>query len=315
MKIIFGPVPSRRLGRSLGVDLTPQKTCNMDCVYCECGKTTNLSNKREKFYKLEEVLSELDDAVNNRGPIDYITLSGSGEPALYSELKELITTIKKRYPSIKFAILTNTSLITDPDVFDAFLEADVVLPSVDSVLNDGFQKVNRPHPDLDLSKILESLLDFRKVFKGQIWMEIFICPGLNDSEKELSALSAYIKKLNPHRVQINTLDRPGAEPWVKPLDVNGFERVLSFFKGINVETISRKLIKSMQPKTQDDNDSDKLLISTLRRRPMTKKDIMALSGWTESKAQSWIESSLDTGLLSSTESANGEKFFSLNIST
>ena len=315
MKIIFGPVPSRRLGSSLGVDLTPRKTCNMDCVYCECGKTTNLSNKREKFYKLEEVLSELDDAVNNRGPIDYITLSGSGEPALYSELKELVTTIKKRYPSIKFAILTNTSLITDPDVFAAFLEADIVLPSVDSVLNDGFQKVNRPHPDLDLSKILESLLDFRKVFKGQIWMEIFICPGLNDSEKELSALSAYVKKLNPHRVQINTLDRPGAEPWVKPLDADGLDRVLSFFKGINVETISRKLIKSMQPKTQDDNDSDNLLISTLRRRPMTKKDIMALSGWTESKAQSWIESSLDTGLLSSTESANGEKFFSLNIST
>ena len=315
MKIIFGPVPSRRLGRSLGVDLTPRKTCNMDCVYCECGKTTNLSNKREKFYKLEEVLSELDDAVSNRGPIDYITLSGSGEPALYSELKELVTTIKKRYPGIKFAILTNTSLITDPDVFDAFLEADVLLPSIDSVLNDGFQKVNRPHPDLDLSKILESLLDFRKVFKGQIWMEIFICPGLNDSEKELNALSAYVKKLNPHRVQINTLDRPGAEPWVKPLDADGFDRVLSFFKGINLETISRKLIKSMQPKTQDDNDSDKLLISTLRRRPMTKKDIMALSGWTESKAQSWIESSLDTGLLSSTESANGEKFFSLNIST
>jgi wyosine [tRNA(Phe)-imidazoG37] synthetase (radical SAM superfamily) len=295
----------------------------MDCVYCECGKTTNLSNNRTNFYKLEDVLSELDNAIKTRSPIDYITLSGSGEPSLYKDLKGLISTVKKKYPNIKFAVLTNTSLISDPDVFSAFLEADIVLPSIDSVLEEGFKKLNRPHPDLDLSGMLSSLLEFRKAFKGLIWLEIFICPGLNDSDEELSALSDYVKKLRPDRVQINTLDRPGTEAWVKPLDAEGFKRVLSFFEGMEVETISRSLIKNMDSKDSKEaqnskdssgsKDSEELLLSTLKRRPLTKKDILVLSGWTESKAGEWIESSLAKGILIQSEAATGDVFFSLNI--
>jgi wyosine [tRNA(Phe)-imidazoG37] synthetase (radical SAM superfamily) len=325
MKIIFGPVSSRRLGRSLGIDLTPYKTCNMDCIYCECGKKTNLTNSRKNFYNLQEVLSELDTAIKDRSPIDYITLSGSGEPSLYKDIKPLISTVKKKYPNIKFAVLTNTSLITDPEVFDAFLEADIVLPSIDSVLEEGFKKINRPHPELNISKILDGLLEFKKVFKGKIWLEIFICPGLNDSEKELNALADYAKKLDPDRVQINTLDRPGVESWLKPLDPEGFDRVTLFFKGLNIETISRKLIKEIEQDIEDSNsnksrdskkildNSEDLLISTLKRRPLTKNDIMALSAWGELKAQKWIEESLLSGILSSKESENGDVFFSLNI--
>ena len=296
--IIFGPVQSRRLGSSLGIDLTPYKTCNLDCVYCECGRTTNLTDKRACFYKVGDVLKEIDDAVNTKGHIDYITFSGSGEPTLYKDIKKLIKEIKKRYPNIKLAMITNSMLLTDKDVFDALLDADVVLPSVDSVLEKGFKKINRPHPDIDLKNVLESLKRFKKVFKGALWVEVFICPGINDTDDELAHLSKYLKELAPDKVQINTLDRPGSESWVKPLDAEGLKKVLRAFDGLPVDVVSRKLQNNdSYPSIGTKKDFDQIL-KTIKRRPLTLKDIISMTGYSEQKVIEWITEQIQKSILS-----------------
>lgn len=239
--IVFGPVNSRRLGRSLGVNLTPHKTCNMDCVYCECGKTTCLTNERKNYYDPDTVLKEIEEAVKKEDHLDFITFAGSGEPSLFKDIKKIVKGIKQKFPHIKLAIITNSTLLTDKDVFDAFLEADVLLPSIDSVIEASFKKMNRPEPSLKLKEILDALLSFKKEYKGELWAEIFVCHGINDTDEELTALRGYLLKLNPDKLQINTLDRHGTEPWVQPLDKKELQRIVSYFKGLNVEPVARKL--------------------------------------------------------------------------
>ena len=238
--VVFGPIKSRRLGWSLGVDLLPHKTCNLDCVYCECGSTTDLTNIRKDFYDPEYVLSQIDDAVLKADKIDYITFSGNGEPSLYKNIKKIVKGIKSRHPEIKVAFLTNSTLFTDRDVYEALLEADIVLPSVDSVLEKGFKLINRPHRDLRLKDIMASLLKFRKDYKGTLWAEVFICPGINDTDEELQALREYLLKLSPDKVQVNSLDRAGAEKWVRPMNSDELKKVLDAFKGLPVEVVARK---------------------------------------------------------------------------
>jgi wyosine [tRNA(Phe)-imidazoG37] synthetase (radical SAM superfamily) len=239
--IIFGPVNSRRLGRSLGVNLTPYKTCNMDCVYCECGETTCLTNERKDYYDPETVLKDISEAIEKDGNIDFVTFAGSGEPSLFKSIKKITKGIKQKFPKVKLAIITNSTLLTNRDVFDAFLEADVLLPSIDSALEEGFKKMNRPHPSLKLSEMLDALLRFKKEYKGEMWAEVFICHGINDTEEELKALKAYLSKLNPERIQINSLDRSATEGWVKKVSSEDLNRVAEEFKGLAkvVEIVSK----------------------------------------------------------------------------
>lgn len=241
-RFIFGPVSSRRLGISLGVDLNPFKTCNLDCVYCECGKTTSLSNDRHSCYKVEDILTELKEAVSNIEKLDYITFSGSGEPTLFKDLGLLIDQIKSNFPAYKIAMLTNATMITHKEVVDALMKCDLVLPSVDSVTEKGFSLINRPHSGLNLSKILLALHDFRKNYKGKFWVEVFIVPGINDTKEELVPLVNYLRGLNPDKVQLNSLDRPGAESWVRPFTQEELQtNILPHFAGLNVEVVARNV--------------------------------------------------------------------------
>ena len=238
--IVFGPVNSRRLGRSLGVNLTPHKTCNLDCVYCECGRTTCLTGDRKNYFDPDAVIKEVVDAANKDGKVDFVTFAGNGEPGLYKDIKKVIRGIKEKLPKVKLAMITNSTLLSDKDVFNAFLEADLVLPSIDSVLPEGFKKINRPHSSVNLSEMLEALLRFKEEYKGEVWAEVFICHGINDTDEELTALRAYLLKLKPERIQINSLDRPGAETWVEKAHSEHLNKVLDRFKDISrVEIVSK----------------------------------------------------------------------------
>jgi len=222
---LFGPVSSRRLGRSLGVDLVPLKTCNYDCVYCECGKTTVATNERQEFIPTGEVLSELSHFLTSSPALDYITFAGSGEPTLSRGIGRAIRFLKERFPAYRIAVLTNSSLLSDPGVRADLLPADVVLPTFSTVINETYHTMHRPVTGNDPALVLDGLLQFRQEYRGEIWLEVFIIPGLNTSDQELAGLRDAISALRPDRVQLNTLDRPGTDDWVRPASPDELARI------------------------------------------------------------------------------------------
>lgn len=224
---LFGPVFSRRLGHSLGIDLVPFKTCTYDCIYCECGATTGMSATRQEFFPVREVLDELDHYLVSSPGLDYITFSGDGEPTLSLSIGEVIRYLRVRYPSYRIAVLTNASLLNDPAVRLDLLSADLVLPTFSTGNEDTFRAIHRPISGITAQSVLEGIIQFRKEFSGKIWLEVFIIPGMNTSDREMGDLRRVISMMGPDRVQINTLDRPGTERWVSPASLLEIERVLS----------------------------------------------------------------------------------------
>jgi len=186
-KYLFGPVPSQRLGLSLGVDLVPKKVCSLNCVYCEVGETTKLTTERKEYVLSEKVKAELQDFMKSRPELDYITFSGSGEPTLNSHIGELIAFVKEHYPDNKVAILTNGTMLSDKKLRRELLAADVVLPSLDAVSQEVFELIDRPHKKIRIADYIQGLIDFREEYKGRIWLEIMLIKDYNDSEDELRA--------------------------------------------------------------------------------------------------------------------------------
>ncbi|RLC09648.1 MAG: hypothetical protein DRI24_21450 [Deltaproteobacteria bacterium] len=194
---LFGPVPSRRLGISLGIDLVPMKTCTLNCIYCECGRTTDLTLSRREYVPLPEVKAEFLHYQSNHPRPDYITFSGSGEPTLNSSIGKIIRFIHSHDTGIPVAVLTNGTLLFDPQVRKELKPASVVMPSLDAATDKVFIKINRPHSRSSVKGMIEGLIQFRKEFKGLIWLEIFIVTGLNNTESELTALKRAIQKISP----------------------------------------------------------------------------------------------------------------------
>ena len=215
MKYVYGPVPSRRLGQSLGIDPIPSKTCDYQCIYCQLGKTTKLTNKREDFYSKEEIYKELEDSINqNVGKFDYITFVGSGEPTLCKSLGKLI--LKAKELSKKpICVITNGSLLYQDDVKDDLIFSDVVLPTLDAGDEKLFLKINRPHPSIKYEKMVQGYIDFRKEFSGKFWIEVMVMKGVNDSKEELLKIKKKIDLIQPDRIDINVPIRPPTESWVK----------------------------------------------------------------------------------------------------
>ncbi len=275
-KHLFGPVPSRRLGISLGVDLVPYKVCSFDCVYCECGATTKLTLSRKEYVSYEDVIYELTDYLNNNSAPDYITFSGSGEPTLNIGIGKIISFIKSEYPSIKVAVLTNGSLLNFIEVRRDILKADVVLPSLDSASLDTFKKINRPIDGFDLNDYIKGLVDFRKEYKGEIWLEIMILKGYNDNLKDLKLLFDAIIRINPDIIQLNTLDRPGAIKGLKAVSYNYLQSIIDMWGLENVEIIAssleRRNVKSYS------GDIEDLILKTIARRPCTINDLAVILG-------------------------------------
>ena len=214
MKFCYGPVPSRRLGRSLGIDILPSKTCNYQCIYCQLGKTNNFTNTRRDFFPKEQIVEEIEKAIKqNEDKADYITFVGSGEPTLYKSLKELILHVKA-ITKKPICVITNGSLLFDSEVQEALFLADVILPSLDAGDNKNFIRINRPHPTLNFDRIIKGLVDFRKNYEGKFWIEVMLIKGINDSKGDLTKIKEKIDLIKPDRIDINVPIRPPTEQWV-----------------------------------------------------------------------------------------------------
>ncbi len=286
-KYIFGPVPSRRLGMSLGIDLVPKKICTFDCIYCECGKTTDKTINRKEFFPLNDILNEIKHYLNNNDFPDFITFSGNGEPLLYSGIDNIITFIKNNYPNLKIALLTNSYFLTNKDIREAVKECDVVLPSLDSANQKTFEIIDRPYSTIKVENIINGLIEFRKEYKGEIWLEIFILPKINDNENEIMLLKQAINQIKPNRVQLNTLDRPGAEQNIEKVSKEMLEHIAMQLNYKNTEIISkyksRKEIKSYK------EDIENTILQTISRRPCTMEDLEEILGIKSMEINKYID--------------------------
>ncbi|MCA1917071.1 radical SAM protein [Methanospirillum hungatei] len=273
---IFGPVISRRLGRSLGIDLIPFKTCSYNCVYCECGATTDLTSQRREFFRTDEIIHQVDTILSSSPKLDYITFAGSGEPTLSLSLGPVLTHLKQNYDQYKVAVLTNGSLCTDPDVRRDLLQADLVSPTITTTTQEIFEKIHRPVPGLSVTGIIRGLQSLRNEYTGQIWLEVFLIPGLNTTENELGSLRSAVYHIRPDRIQLNYLDRPGTEAWVSSPDPRHLKRIQEFFAEGGIPVDITGFDEPGAILTQDDSIAQ--IDETLRRRPCTAEDIAHMTG-------------------------------------
>jgi len=265
---IYGPVPSWRLGRSLGVDIIPFKICSFNCIYCETGRTINLTVERKEYVSKVPVIEELKAFLSKRKNIDYITFSGSGEPTLNSKIGEMISEVKK-LTDIPVAVVTNSSLLNREEVRRDLREADVVLPSLDVVSQSPFESLNRPHPSLKIEEIIDGLVEFRKEFKNEIWLEVLLVKGINDGPEEIRKLAEVIEKIRPDKVQLNTVLRPPAEEEVFALSQEELRSIQKQLPG-KVEVV-RKFREVLKGGHIEKLETD--IKNLLKRRPCTLSDI------------------------------------------
>ncbi len=285
---LFGPVPSRRLGISLGIDLVPMKTCTLNCIYCECGESTHLTLERREYVPFATVKQELSIYFANNPPPDYITFSGSGEPTLNSRIGDVLHFIKNHIHDIPVALLTNGTLFSQKQVREDIKAATVIIPSLDAATEKVFRKINRPSPHLKVDTIIQGLIQLRKEYRGKIWLEIFIVPGMNDTEQELTALKQAIDKIKPDQVQINTLDRPGSVPTLRAATRQELEHVIDFWEMENAAIVAdAPEHKALFPYRKDTASA---ILGTIARRPCTLTDLSEILGLPTDEVKKYIDS-------------------------
>jgi wyosine [tRNA(Phe)-imidazoG37] synthetase (radical SAM superfamily) len=275
-KHLFGPVPSRRLGMSLGIDLIPPKICTLNCVYCECGATTRLTRERKEYVPVKEVYSELEDFFKRNPDPDTLTFSGAGEPTLHVHIGEVIAYLKTIRPALPVAVLTNGTLFTDPGVRKELMQADLVLPSLDAATDRALRKINRPTKELLAADYIRGLVDFSREFRGQIWLEIFLLPGYNDDDENLEALKKAAGEIGPQRIQLNTLDRPGTVRDLHPVPTERLEEIAAWFDMDQVEVIAPPPMRKEAKSYREDLES--AILETISRRPCTLEDLEKILG-------------------------------------
>jgi wyosine [tRNA(Phe)-imidazoG37] synthetase (radical SAM superfamily) len=267
---VYGPVPSRRLGRSLGIDLVPFKTCTYDCVYCQLGRTTNKTVDRRKYVSIEDVLAELDAKLATGDAPDYISLAGSGEPTLNTGIGGLIGEVK-RLTDIPVAILTNGSLLWVPEIQDALMEADLVLPSLDAGDERLFQYVNRPHEDISFERMLDGLAAFTSCFEGEVWLEVLLLGGITGIRAEVERIASIVGRIQPDRIQLNTVSRPPVEQFACPLSTEQMLGLKEILPGA-VDIISESpRDEARASDSYGAREAD--ILALLSRRPCTSEDV------------------------------------------
>lgn len=279
---IYGPVPSRRLGRSLGVDLVPFKTCTYDCIYCQLGRTTNKTTERKEWISSETVIDQVKGKLESKP--DYITLSGSGEPTLHSKIEKVILGIKK-ITDVPIAVLTNGSLLWVPEVRSSLMCADLVVPSLDAGTVRLFKYVNRPHSDISFIKMLEGLVKFREEYTGKYWLEVFLLGGVTTIEAQINTLTDCINTICPDKVQINTVTRPPAEDFAEPVPARRLQAIASqLYKNAEVIADYSGVHRQRHFSAQRDN-----VLTLLKRRPCRVEDIAAGLGLHRNEVLKYVE--------------------------
>lgn len=293
MKYVFGPVPSRRLGQSLGIDTIPLKTCNWNCVYCQLGRSVPLTNERQEYFPREEILSEVEGALaaHRPGEIDWVTFVGSGEPTLYLGIGWLIQEVKK-LTELPIAVITNGALFYLPEIRQELVLAEAILPTLDAGNARLYRRINRPHPHTTFKRLVEGLIAFRAEYTGKLWLEVMLVRGLNDTEEALREIATVMKRIQPDEVHINLPTRPPAEPWVQSPDEEGLMRAMVIFG---------KIARVVYPAEGNfdlsgyDNVVD-AIISIITRHPMGEEDLRhALENWSPGQVDSALEKLSSSG--------------------
>ncbi|MEN6425483.1 MAG: radical SAM protein [Phycisphaerales bacterium] len=305
----YGPVPSRRLGLSLGVDIVPPKICTLDCVYCQLGRTTKSSTTRADFVDIDAVLAEIEAKLKAGLKTDYITLGGSGEPTLNSRLGDLIDGIR-RLTSVPVAILTNGTLLYRDDVRAECAKADVVAPSLDAGDDAVFQAVNRPNPDITIEKLVSGLEQFRGEFQGQIWLEVFLIAGVNTDAEQIEKIKGLILRIRPDKVHLNTAVRPAAEPDVVAVPREALDRIARQIGG-HCEVIG-EAPAGLSDRHETRAEAD--VISVLKRRPCTIQDICAGLGMPRHEAAKYVSHLQGMGMVCS-EQRGDVTYFHIRLDT
>lgn len=266
LKYVFGPVPSRRLGISLGISPIPKKTCNYSCIYCQLGRTDRMTNTRQMFFTVDEIVDELDQVLKTKMEFDVVTIVGEGEPTLYLGLGELIVEIKKR-TNKPVAVITNGALLYDPDLRRELAPADIVLPTMDAYDDVTLKNINRPHGFIVFGEVYEGLKTFSKEYQGQLWLELMLIDGINDNHEALRNYSELLKKIKYDRLYINTPVRPPAEPHVTAVEHEKMNQAVDFLGGISIDLLASQGFYS------EIADHYKAIMSIIKRHPMNQFEI------------------------------------------
>ncbi len=269
-KHLYGPVPSRRLGRSLGIDLVPFKTCTYDCIYCQLGRTTKKTIERRPYVPIEDIISELQIKLTTGEHPSFISIAGSGEPTLHSEIGELIAMIKA-ITKIPVAVLTNGSLLFMPEVRTALMQADLVIPSLDAGDEALFHYINRPQADISFDEMVSGLIEFTRNFPGDVWLEVLLLSGITGMDTEVRKIAAYAKKIRAQRVQLNTVCRPAAEDFACTVAGSQMAKFALLFPG-TVDVISKHESDSFSGSLPNDTNTAEI-VNLLARRPCTLSGI------------------------------------------
>ncbi len=302
-KHLYGPVPSRRLGLSLGVDLVPFKTCTLDCIYCQLGKTTHKTLERKEYVPVNDLINELKDVIEKGLKADYITLGGSGEPTLHSGISGLISGIKK-LTSIPVAILTNSTLFYLPEVRKDCSGADVILPSLDAGDQQTYELINRPLRQLTFDMLVEGLCALKKEYLGQIWLEVFFVNNMNTDEAEIRKIADAIKKISPDKVHLNTAVRPTAQKDIEKVPPEKLDEIARKLSP-NCEVIADYISSHCRKQSSDVGQT---LLSILKRRPCTLNDICSVLGLDAAEACGYLDKLKQDGLIWS-ENRQGKTYF------
>ena len=288
-RYLFGPVPSRRLGRSLGVDLTPFKTCSFDCIFCQLGQTTNKTIHRAEYAPMWHVESEINAWIENGGTADYITLSGSGEPTLHTRFGEVLRFVRDR-TAIPTALLSNGTLFSMPEVREAAKCAHTVKLSLSAWNQSSFEHVNRPHPDLRFECVVAGQRAFREEFEGALWIEVFLILGMNSEPRDVEKIAALVKAIGPDEVHLNTAVRPPAEERALAVPQKEMESLVGLFT-----PVAKVIAEYPSDKSADVEANEGTILAMLKRRPCTPQQIAEVFGMHPNEVSKYIGKLVRTG--------------------